>query len=231
VICVSASRCTSGGSSERYGSFNYVPGSGDDHEGWVPPGFGPEHFWKHKDEILNCPREKLFKLLTRIGAAKDDIPTANDEKKLEDTTWIAGTRIGYRYASTAQSTHEVAASASSTCTLYIGSLLFCNVKDLKDTSTNNALYLEVPQEPKKHLPYSTINFPQIEDVMSDRLAEGNPVEIVWPAQGLTSNERDFGIGIMLVALCKFGWTCPPNFDSTDPRRFMQLYTMTMKANT
>lgn len=32
VLCVSASRVTAGGSAERRAGFNYVPGSGDDHE-------------------------------------------------------------------------------------------------------------------------------------------------------------------------------------------------------
>ncbi|KAK9894753.1 initiator tRNA phosphoribosyl transferase, partial [Cystobasidium minutum MCA 4210] len=66
VICLSASRYTSGGSSERYGSFNYVPGSGDDHEGWVPPGFGPEHFWANRGKILASPREDLYGVMQSL---------------------------------------------------------------------------------------------------------------------------------------------------------------------
>lgn len=185
VICLSASRYTSGGSSERYGSFNYVPGSGDDHEGWVPPGFGPEHFWAHRKEILDASREDMYGLMERLATSSESPQSSarrkeTNEKPISEIVWIASTKVGYSFGT----------SGSQDPNVHI-------IHIASHSSSSNGLI--VPEDPKKHLPYFTAHIGEVESGVADALSKGQKVQIEWNATP-TSNERDIGIGIMLVAL-------------------------------
>lgn len=193
IICLSASRYTSGGSSERYGNFNYVPGSGDDHEGWVPQGFGPQLFWKNKDEILACNRDQLYFYMEELVAKATKLDDKGPQKQTEgdaNTVWIVDAFVGYRVHSKSfrlgSDAHEVV--------LYIGATW------LNDEIKASKVFA-VPQDPKKHLQYFTVHIEEIEKSIAEELAKSRPIMLVWPNDS-TSNERDFGIGILLVALCE-----------------------------
>lgn len=183
MICLSASRYTSGGSSERYGSFNYVPGSGDDHEGWVPPGFGPEHFWAHRKEILDASREDLYGLMERLATSSESSQSSvrrkeTNERPISEIVWIASTKIGYSFGpSGSQDSNDIHITSQS----------------------SSSSGLKVPEDPKKHLPYFTAHIGEVESGVADALSKGHKVQIEWNATP-TTNERDIGIGIMLVAL-------------------------------
>ncbi|KAF8271045.1 tRNA A64-2'-O-ribosylphosphate transferase [Lactarius quietus] len=91
IICVSASCAidsvdgrSSGdvgfaGLGRRAGGFSYVQGSGDDHELWGQ-GLTPEIFWRHRAELLACPRADLETLVARLVAAtpRDAVPSRGD---------------------------------------------------------------------------------------------------------------------------------------------------------
>ena len=78
VLCVSASRVTAGGSAERRAGFNYVPGSGDDHESWAPAGLTPQIFWEHKAAILSASRSGLPTLLQQLVNSQSIMPSIKD---------------------------------------------------------------------------------------------------------------------------------------------------------
>lgn len=184
-MCLSASRYTSGGSSERHGSFNYVPGSGDDHEGWVPPGFGPEHYWANRREILDASREDLYSLMGKLANGKVSKSEKSEEEVSESLTaqivWMAGTRIGYSFGSSTQESRDA----------YMVRL---------SATFASSEGLSVPQDPKKHLAYFTAHIGEVEQRIAEALPKDQKVQIVWD-ETPSSNERDIGIGIMLVALC------------------------------
>lgn len=195
VVCLSASKYTSGGSSERYGNFNYVPGSGDDHEGWVPQGFGPQMFWENKEEILACNRDQLYRLMENLALKSTKAECNVQHKRTAGNakmTWIIEDSLGYLTVS--RSTRQ-AAEEGSELSIYIGST-WTN----PDLKANHVF--AVPQDPKKHLQYFTIHIEEIERSIAQAFTESRPVRLIW-LEDSTSNERDFGIGILLVALCTF----------------------------
>lgn len=71
LMLVSASRFVADSAGLSTGredeGFVYVQGAGDDHENWAR-GLTPDVFWKHKDDLLGCEKERLEDLVDRIVA-------------------------------------------------------------------------------------------------------------------------------------------------------------------
>lgn len=90
--------------------------------------------------------------------------------------------MGYRYGGSEQETLD-------THIIYIGG---------QDTGRES---IKVPEEPKRHYAFFTSVINSIEAEVASALARLQNVQIVWDTEP-SSNDRDVGIGIMLVALCK-----------------------------
>lgn len=123
------------------------------------------------------------KIAPNARAGHDSVPS--------ETHWIVNTSICYRFAETKNEEN----TNPSAHTLYIG---FSSPKSAGE-DVNSFI---VPQDPKKHLRYFTSQIDTTEKGIEQALAKSRPVFIVWP-KDTSSNERDFGIGFLLVALCKF----------------------------
>ncbi|KAI9511458.1 initiator tRNA phosphoribosyl transferase [Russula earlei] len=68
IMCVSASRAVHAGIERRSGGFSYVQGSGDDHEGLTP-----RLFWRHRTELLSCPREQVEAEVTKLASSAREV--------------------------------------------------------------------------------------------------------------------------------------------------------------
>ncbi|KAG8838094.1 hypothetical protein FRB91_007794, partial [Serendipita sp. 411] len=68
VICISASKTGTTNTEQtqvEHLDYNYVQGSGDDHESWSM-GLTPDLFWTYHDQLLTCEKEKLEDLVKQI---------------------------------------------------------------------------------------------------------------------------------------------------------------------
>ena len=183
VICCSASRCTTGGSAERLGSLNYVPGSGDDHEGWAPPGFSPLTFWKHRVAVLQASRADLPALLRDLAAAEAAASCA----KIADSsslTWIGQTSLAF-----AESVPPIPN-------------LFCVsvTPDASDEAlAHDHMVLPISQGTKAHLRPFSENLSRIASKVATVLDQGYKMVIVL-TPGSGKNGQDAGVGLALALL-------------------------------
>ncbi|KAG8838102.1 hypothetical protein FRB91_007786, partial [Serendipita sp. 411] len=72
VICISASKTGTTDTDQtrvEHLDYNYVQGSGDDHESWSI-GLTPDLFWTYHDQLLTCEKEKLEDLVKQIVAIR-----------------------------------------------------------------------------------------------------------------------------------------------------------------
>ncbi|KAJ3569476.1 hypothetical protein NP233_g5029 [Leucocoprinus birnbaumii] len=81
IICVSASKQVEAGTERRVGGYAYVQGSGDDHELWGM-GLTPRLFWRHREELIACPRSSLEKLINQLLSSTDLSPATSDANTL-----------------------------------------------------------------------------------------------------------------------------------------------------
>ncbi|KAG8815167.1 hypothetical protein FRC17_000837, partial [Serendipita sp. 399] len=83
VICLSASKISTSNTEQtldKASSYNYVQGSGDDHESWSK-GMTPDLFWKYRDQLIACDRDDLEEFIQRIevpAVSSDQIPPVSD---------------------------------------------------------------------------------------------------------------------------------------------------------
>lgn len=190
VVCLSASRFTSGGSSERQGSFNYVPGSGDDHEGWAPEGFSPADFWTHKIRILQASRSDLPSVVARIiaEAAGTRGRSANAIQRIGQTP-IA---IGIPFSGSVCEPEG--------CISIVAEQEEQILPQQSSLPRDRPIIVAVPQAVKKHHSRFRAEMDKVDTHVDKRLLAGLPVTIV--AAEDTANNRDFGVAIALVLLCE-----------------------------
>ncbi|CAH7673332.1 initiator tRNA phosphoribosyl transferase [Phakopsora pachyrhizi] len=67
VICVSASELKSAKRSDKISTFDYIQGSGDDHEAWSL-GLNAEMFWYNRETLLTATRDELRSVVQQIVA-------------------------------------------------------------------------------------------------------------------------------------------------------------------
>lgn len=125
-----------------------------------------------------------------LGIAKS-IPEQKEKgiDAVDRSCWIAGTNVGY-------------CNVTSGVTLPKENVHYIPVSsNLLHSALEGSTVFSVPQEPKKHLSYFSAKIEGIQAGISSALAQGKAVQVMWP-EVINSNEKDFGIGIMLVALSK-----------------------------
>lgn len=182
IICLSASRVTTGGSAERNGSFNYVPGSGDDHEAWSPNGFSPAIFWHNKREILASNRSGLRFLLERLTVETDSMFTTPGQR-MESFT-IGSTAV-----------HLSAVALSSSQNMYC---INCRSNLPLPEATPKAEYVYVPTGPKQHIALFSAIVDRIIGSASAALSAGHQIWVT--NEGNDKNATDVSVGIVLVLL-------------------------------
>lgn len=186
VICCSASRCTTGGSAERLGSLNYVPGSGDDHEGWAPRGFSPLTFWKHREAILQASRADLPALLSELASAEAVASSAKNAGS-SSLTWIGGTSLA------------IADSLPPTPNVFCVSV---TSGTFDEPLAPNCMLLPTPQGSKAHLRPFSEDLPRIASKVASALDQGYKIVIVL-APGSGKNGQDAGVGLALALLALY----------------------------
>lgn len=183
VICCSASRCTTGGSAERLGSLNYVPGSGDDHEGWAPPGFSPATFWKHREAVLQASRADLPALLIALASA-EAVTSSTEVANASSLTWIGRTSLAF------------AESMPTTPNAFCVSV---TPGTSSEPLATNCTILPTPQGSKAHLRPFVENLSRIVSKVATVLDQDRKIVIVLtPASG--KNGQDAGVGLALALL-------------------------------
>ena len=190
VICVSASRYTSGGSAERLGSFNYVPGSGDDHESWAPRGFGPNLYWANEKRILAANRARLPDLL--------------DELVANDLEWTSNTdeRLTFRVGKTLIGFNTWPCEQKEMLRIKVGG-------EQTDTSQRvGTIKFTVLASPKKYLRAFVEQLPAVAASLQVAMKRQVQVSVDFEANS-PSNVHDVAVGIALIALGRsFSLSCP-----------------------
>lgn len=193
VICLSASRYTSGGSAERLDGFNYVPGSGDDHEAWAPQGFTPAMFWAHKAPLLAASKSDLPRIMQGMAKhfIRKDQPTGQNR-----IVWIGKTGIAI-----SNEIYPKAGSQVYTVTLRAGQS--DSQKEADVTSTTD---LTVPHGSKGHLRFFTTCIGAINDPCLAALRQGRTV--ILQIDPLTGKDgEDLAVGIALTSLSELIRSC------------------------
>ena len=186
VICLSVSRYTSGGSAERHG-FNYVPGSGDDHEAWAPEGFSSALFWENKDRLLSASRLDLPALMHGVQL-KWSSHAANSANSV---ICIGKTLISMAYDMALMHGEDALHIRISKCDL-----------SAEDASNARALHLSLPTGTKDHLIYFTANIDHVVNATLASLRNGKRVVLhIDPETGKSG--EDVAVGIALATLCEF----------------------------
>lgn len=130
--------------------------------------------------------------MTKLAAEHgNDVPGQKEEQPTQaEVYWIAGTNIGYCFVTSTQN-EDV---DSNTHAIHVGT-------GSSDAQKEETPFFQVPQAPKKHLSYFSTYIDKVEKGVAQALSNSRSVQIIWP-QNTSSDQRDFGIGILLVALCR-----------------------------
>ena len=133
--------------------------------------------------------------MTRLAADHETVVSGQkeDQRALAEAHWIAGTSIGYCFA-TPMDLQNIDPDIYTIC---IGSGSSASQEE------DGHVFL-VSQAPKKHLSYFSSQIENIEKGLAEALGNSRSIQIVWPKDN-SSNERDFGIGILLIAFCESGY--------------------------
>ena len=177
VICVTASIYT-GSAFAQQGGFNYVPGSGDDHESWAPDGFTPSIFWANKERILGCDRRYLPDLLSKVISHK--VEQADDMEQCQ-IVWVGDTCVGF------------------TTRALLQEKSFNVLVSHEGPGSAGTFVVNVPTGSKKHLRAFSEQLPDIAVKLREARMKSSKILIVCGLRA-TSNVRDVTVGIALVAL-------------------------------
>lgn len=210
VICLSASRYTGSSSSERMNGFNYVPGSGDDHESWLAAvredsaegpaslrgvrDFGPSLFWKNRDAILACKREELVaflrQLLLKQGIYSEEPLTSSRGrgKVVQLGTPLINFETSFSRQDRTEGVHTIVVEEAKE-----GS------SDTPGDQEPRRNVIKVATGPKKHLNAFSSRIPGIVQAAGTALQDGQSVSIVVQDTA-GKNGLDVGIGVALILL-------------------------------
>ena len=185
VVCLSASRYTAGGSARRH-AFNYVPGSGDDHEAWAPEGFGPAIFWNHKERLLASSRSDLPKLMQDLLLERTAVVPKTSPATVD---WVGKTGVGLSYS--------LAVPQEFAC---MRIELHPSGTDANPERSEKTIRLAVPTRTKDHYGYFMGQAETIVEKCLASLRSGKRVLLAMDgASG--KNGQDVGVGLALCVLC------------------------------